>query len=207
MLEEVVSSDAKLTGSLLRSGVRPGIRGANSSGSDMRHIKSFRYDILSHIPISILTMPFEERPVVGATEKNKETETVEERMVVTSEGDLKTEQGPTVDEMLSRTEKLSDQLEEEVIHRYGGGFVTKLREKMAGWSEALLQKGEKTVDWFEKKGIPLPKSKLGMRLLSVGVGTAGSFIPGGAMLWGLSIVLWKREPGARKEFPSELATE
>lgn len=113
---------------------------------------------------------------------------------LTIENAADTKGSHAVEEMLSRAESLSDRLEEAVFHRYGRKFWGKLSDVMAKWSEPLIHRGEKAVDWIEKQGVQLPKSKLGMRILSTGVGTAGSFIPGGAVLWGLSIVLWNRDP-------------
>ncbi len=157
-------------------------------------------------------MPFESVPTVNASEKGEETENTNERLAVTEEGELVQEEIPTlsydeVERMISHSEKVADQLEEEVIRQYGGGFVSGLRSKMSEWSESLLTKGEHAVDWMEAKGIPLPKSKLGMRCLSAGMGTAGAVIPGGAVLLALSVVLWRSDPTSRNTAPvSELTT-
>lgn len=154
-------------------------------------------------------MDLEKIPTAGVVEKAGEPENAEERLAVTSEGRLVEEEIPTlsydeVERMISRSEQVADRLEEEVIRYYGGGFVSGLRTRMSGWSESLLTKGEKAVDWVEAKGIPLPKSKLGMRCLSAGMGTVGAVIPGGAVLLALSVVLWRRDPASRNMPPSGL---
>lgn len=94
--------------------------------------------------------------------------------------------------MLRATEALSIDLKATNNARFGQEFSSNLRSRMNGWMETLVEKGDTALDRIEAKGMPLPKSKLGMRVLSGVTGVTGAIVPGLGVLLPLSYVLWKR---------------
>lgn len=96
------------------------------------------------------------------------------------------------EKMLRATEALSIDLKATNNARFGQEFSSNLRSRMSGWMETLVEKGDTALDRIEAKGMPLPKSKLGMRVLSGVTGVTGAVVPGLGVLLPLSYVLWKR---------------
>lgn len=99
---------------------------------------------------------------------------------------------PDIETLLSITEKIDVQLGEEITHRFGKGFYDTLRGRMGSLAASFLAKGDGTIDWVEAKGLPLPTSKAGIRVLSGVIGVTGSVVPGLGILLPLSYVLWQR---------------
>lgn len=95
------------------------------------------------------------------------------------------------DELLFAAEAINAELDREIVERFGEGFYSKACVRMNSWAEAFLKKGDDTIDWVEAKGLPLPKSKVGMRMLSGVIGATG-MAPGLGVLLPLAYVLWKR---------------
>lgn len=96
------------------------------------------------------------------------------------------------EKMLRATEALAIDLKATNNARFGQEFSTTIQSRMNGWMEALVQKGDTAIDRIEARGVPLPKSKLGMRVLSGVTGVTGAVVPGLGVLLPLSYVLWKR---------------
>lgn len=96
------------------------------------------------------------------------------------------------EKMLQATESLSIELKATNNARFGQEFSSNLRSRMNGWMDALIEKGDIAIDRIEAKGVPLPKSKIGMRVLSGVTGVTGAVVPGLGVLLPLSYVLWKR---------------
>jgi len=94
--------------------------------------------------------------------------------------------------MLARAEQADRELESEIAERFGENFLGDAQSKLKAWTESLLSKGENAIDWIEVKGLPLPKSKLGMRLLGGAMGITGSVVPGLGILLPVAYILWKR---------------
>ncbi len=96
------------------------------------------------------------------------------------------------EKILRATEALSIDLKATNNARFGQEFSSNLRSRMSGWMETLVEKGDTALDRIEAKGMPLPKSKLGMRVLSGSTDVTGAVVPGLGVLLPLSYVLWKR---------------
>lgn len=96
------------------------------------------------------------------------------------------------EKILRATESLAIDLKATNNARFGQEFSATLRSRMNGWMETLVEKGDTAIDRMEAKGVPLPKSKLGMRVLSGVTGVTGAVVPGLGVLLPLSYVLWKR---------------
>lgn len=94
--------------------------------------------------------------------------------------------------MLARADQADIELESKITDRFGEGFSDDAQSKLKAWTESLLSKGEKAIDWIEVKGLPLPKSKLGMRMLGGAMGITGSVVPGLGILLPVAYILWKR---------------
>lgn len=97
-----------------------------------------------------------------------------------------------VEAMLARAQRIDKELESEITERFGEKFLDNARSKLQAWTQSLLSKGESAINWIEMKGLPLPKSKLGMRMLGGTMGIAGSVVPGLGILLPVAYILWKR---------------
>ncbi len=95
-------------------------------------------------------------------------------------------------EIVSAIEEINKRLDEDVASRYGKGFYDRAYARINDWYEQSFQKGEDIINWAELKGFPLPKSKVGMRVLSGVTGITGTIIPGLGVLLLLAVVLWMR---------------
>lgn len=105
-------------------------------------------------------------------------------------------------ELLNRTEALSVELDEQITERFGADFLERLQGKMNMWAESFLVKGDKALSWVEMKGVPLPKTRAGARILSGCIGTAGAVIPGLGIMLPIAYVLWKRSATQRAAIAS-----
>lgn len=94
--------------------------------------------------------------------------------------------------MLTRADQADMELESKIADQFGEGFSDDAQSKLKAWTESLLSKGEDAIDWIEVKGLPLPKSKLGMRMLGGAMGITGSIVPGLGILLPVAYILWKR---------------
>ena len=94
--------------------------------------------------------------------------------------------------MLARADQADMELESKIADRFGESFSDDAQSKLKAWTESLLSKGESAIDWIEVKGLPLPKSKLGMRMLGGAMGITGSVVPGLGILLPVAYILWKR---------------
>jgi hypothetical protein len=94
--------------------------------------------------------------------------------------------------MLTRADQADMELESKIADRFGESFSDDAQSKLKAWTESLLSKGESAIDWIEVKGLPLPKSKLGMRMLGGAMGITGSVVPGLGILLPVAYILWKR---------------
>lgn len=94
--------------------------------------------------------------------------------------------------MLARADQADMELESKIADRFGESFSDDAQSKLKAWTESLLSKGEGAIDWIEVKGLPLPKSKLGMRMLGGAMGITGSVVPGLGILLPVAYILWKR---------------
>ncbi len=101
--------------------------------------------------------------------------------------------------MLAAAETYADELEAEVVSRFGARFLLGFREKAVSFIESLSRKGELSLDWVESKGIPLPKSKVGTCLLSGTMAVVGAIPPGGVFLVAFAYVLFRRNAAYWKE--------
>lgn len=109
---------------------------------------------------------------------------------------------PEEDELIAKLEAENLKLDMEMGERYGEGFMEQMTERMGNWLETMTKKGEGYVAWAESRGVPLPKSKMGLRVLSGVTGSIGAVTPGGAPLLALAYIFWKRSNafGASKNF-------
>ena len=97
--------------------------------------------------------------------------------------------------LLSRLETEDASLEAAVDGKYGENFSARLRGYCGEKWEKMLEKGDGFVNWAEQKGIPLPKSKVGMRTLAGVTGVAGTAVPGLGVLLPVAYILWRRSAG------------
>ena len=97
-----------------------------------------------------------------------------------------------IEMMLARADQADMELESKIADRFGESFSDDAQSKLKAWTESLLSKGEDAIDWIEVKGLPLPKSKLGMRMLGGAMGITGSVVPGLGILLPVAYILWKR---------------
>lgn len=97
-----------------------------------------------------------------------------------------------VEIMLARAEQADMKLESDIAERFGTEFSHDAQSRLKTWTQSFLAKGDDAIDWIEVKGLPLPKSKLGMRMLGGAMGVTGSVVPGLGILLPLAYILWKR---------------
>lgn len=111
------------------------------------------------------------------------------------------------EKLLSAIENIDRRLDEDVAKRFGAGFYDKACTRINDWCEQFFQKGEDMVNWAEVRGLQLPKSKVGMRVLSGVTGVTGTFVPGLGVLLPLSIILWKRGDYKKNTSDADTRTE
>lgn len=97
-----------------------------------------------------------------------------------------------IEMMLARAGETDMKLENNIAERFGAEFSHEAKSKLRAWTDSFLAKGENAIDWIEIKGLPLPKSKLGMRMLGGAMGVTGSVVPGLGILLPVAYILWKR---------------
>lgn len=94
--------------------------------------------------------------------------------------------------LLQGTETLNTELDTQITERFGSGFVYRLRERAVRFGTRMMTAGNTALDKMAERGIPIPKSKTGMRILAASAGTAGIVIPGLGILIPAAYMLWKR---------------
>lgn len=101
--------------------------------------------------------------------------------------------------LLARLESEDQSLETAVDAKYGENFSERVKEYCGAKWQKLLEQGDGFITWAEQKGLPLPRSKVGMRTLAGVTGVAGTAVPGLGVLLPVAYILWKRSAGLSTE--------
>ena len=94
--------------------------------------------------------------------------------------------------LLARFEVADEALEARIEEKYGEGFSSRAKEVFSRKWDGLLEKGDGFLNWVEAKGLPLPKTKVGLQVLAGTTGVTGSVIPGLGVLLPVAYLLWQR---------------
>lgn len=99
---------------------------------------------------------------------------------------------PEAEALLARLEAEDIRLDQEMNEKWGEGFFENVKERGEAWWNSLVEKGDGFLEWAQEKGLPLPKTRVGMRALAGATGVAGAVVPGLGVFLPAAYLLWKK---------------